>query len=38
MNNCIRAAQGGLEAMQLHETRVLGGVDYDVMAKLRRAE
>jgi hypothetical protein len=38
MNNCIREAQDGLKAMQLRETRKLDGVDYDVMAKLRRAE
>lgn len=37
-NNCIRETQDGLKAMQLRETRKLGGVDYDVMAKLRRAE
>ena len=38
MNNCIRETQDGLKAMQLRETRKLDGVDYDVMAKLRRAE
>jgi hypothetical protein len=35
MNNCIREAQDGLKAMPLRETRKLGGVDYDVMAKLK---
>jgi uncharacterized coiled-coil protein SlyX len=38
MNNCIRETQDRLKAMQLRETRKLDGVDYDVMAKLRRAE
>jgi uncharacterized coiled-coil protein SlyX len=38
MNNCIRETQDGLKAMHLRETRKLDGVDYDVMAKLRRAE
>ena len=38
MNNCIRETQDGLKTMQLRETRKLDGVDYDVMAKLRRAE
>ena len=38
MNNCIREAQDGLKAMQSRETRKFGGVNYDVMAKLRRAE
>jgi hypothetical protein len=38
MNNCIREAQDSLKAMQLRETRKLDGVDYVVMAKLRRAE
>ena len=37
MNNCIRETQDRLKAMQLRETRKLDGVDYDVMAKLRRA-
>jgi len=34
----IREAQDGLQAMQSRETRKLGGIDYDLMAKLRRAE
>jgi phage shock protein A len=34
----IREAQDGLKAMQSRETRKLGGIDYDLMAKLRRAE
>ena len=38
MNNCIRETQDGLKAMQLRETRKLDGVNYVVMAKLRRAE
>ena len=38
LDNRIREAQDGLRAMQLRETRKLDGVDYDVMAKLRRAE
>ena len=38
MNNCIREAQDGLKAMRSRETRKLDGVDYVVMAKLRRAE
>lgn len=37
-NNCIRETQDSLKAMQLRETRKLGGVDYDVTAKLRRTE
>ena len=38
MNTCIREAQDGLKAMRSRETRKLDGVDYVVMAKLRRAE
>ena len=38
LDNRIREAQDGLRAMQLRESRKLDGVDYDVMAKLRRAE
>jgi hypothetical protein len=34
----IREALDGLQAMQSRETRKLGGIDYDLMAKLRRAE
>jgi phage shock protein A len=34
----IREAQDGLQAMQSRETIKLGGIDYDLMAKLRRAE
>jgi hypothetical protein len=35
LDNRIREAQDGLRAMQLRETRKLGGVDYDVMARLK---
>jgi len=38
LGNRIREVQGGLKAMQSHNFKKLGGVDYDVMAKLRRAE
>lgn len=38
MNNCIREAQDGLRTMQLRAARMLGGIDYDLMAKLRQAE
>lgn len=37
-NNCIRETQTSLKAVQLRGTRKPGGTDYDVMAKLRRAE
>jgi hypothetical protein len=35
LDNRIREAQDGLRAMQLRESRKLGVVDYDVMAKLK---
>jgi hypothetical protein len=35
LDNRIREAQDGLRAMQLRETTKLGGVDYDVMARLK---
>jgi hypothetical protein len=38
LDNRIREVQGGLKAMQSRDFKKLGGVDYDVMAKLRRAE
>jgi hypothetical protein len=38
LDNRIREVQGGLKAMQSRDIKKLGGVDYDVMAKLRRAE
>jgi hypothetical protein len=34
----IREAQDGLRTMQLRAARMLGGIDYDLMAKLRQAE
>jgi hypothetical protein len=34
LDNRIREVQGGLKAMQSRDFKKLGGVDYDVMAKL----
>ena len=34
LDNRIREVQGGLKAMQSRDIKKLGGVDYDVMAKL----